>query len=176
MSKILKHLINFNESSRFLEMFEVIEYIKDICIDILDYDIIPEFGTIILLGGDKFGYTNGINDINIKLASIGKQVLCFKLDISRPPSRGHQFLLNKLKDDSKVDVSNTITTVSNYLENMGFIIAGFWYKQFDQQYFRGYRGANYYKVETVKDINRYVLSGEAVEIIIAFKGEPILED
>jgi len=122
--KYLKSFKSLNESNRFLHIKEVLETIEDMCLDIKDEGFKVIFG--IMPSGvnlpDLANFDENLNDLQIKKASLGKELLYVKFDINN----------NKdFRNDEKVLelFINTITSINNYLINEDLDIKSYWTKE-----------------------------------------------
>ena len=81
--KYLKSFSYLNESNRFLNLKEVLNYIEDLSSDFTDDGFETKFG--IMPGAihhpDYPNFDENLDDIQIKMASMGKSVIYFKLDL-----------------------------------------------------------------------------------------------
>ena len=79
----MKYLITYNESNRFLNFKEVLNYVEDLSSDFTDEGFETLFG--IMPGAihhpDYANFDENLDDIQIKMASMGKSVIYFKLDL-----------------------------------------------------------------------------------------------
>jgi hypothetical protein len=116
--KYLKPFDNLNESTKFTHMKEVLDTIEDMCLDIKDEGFETLFG-IMPTGDNVANFDTYYDDIQIKLASLGKRIMYVKFDISKN--------LDKFKDENVLEIFiDTFMRVYNYLLSEDLIVKGFW--------------------------------------------------
>lgn len=119
--KYIKNFSVLNESTKFLQFKDILDTIDDICIDVKDegFDIV--FGTM-PHGVQEKNFDTNLDDIQIKLASLGKETLFVKFDISKN--------LDNFEKESTLNIFiETFISVYNYLISEDIIISGFWSKE-----------------------------------------------
>jgi hypothetical protein len=119
----MKYLIPYNESTKFLNLKDVLETINDMCLDIKDDNFDVNFGVMSYQWSEfmSTGYANfrdtELDDLIIRKASWGKEVIYIKFDISknRENFKNEEYLENFI---------NTIVSVYKYILNEDLIIKG----------------------------------------------------
>lgn len=109
------------ESTRFTHLKEVLDTIEDMCLDIKDEGFETSFG-IMPTGENVANFDTYLDDIQIKLASLGKRVMCVKFDVSKN--------LDKFKDERGLEMFiDNFMRVYNYILGEDLIVKGFWTKE-----------------------------------------------
>jgi len=111
----MKYLIPYNESTKFLNLKDVLETINDMCLDIKDDDFDVNFG---VMSTDYANfYDTKLDDLIIRKTSWGKQVIYIKFDISKNRE--------KFKNEEHLEnFINTIVSVYKYILNEDLVIKG----------------------------------------------------
>jgi uncharacterized protein (UPF0335 family) len=123
-----------DNSNRFTHLKEVLDTIDDMCLDIKDEGFDTSFGIIVTARGIPFplpttlsnlSYANFdeyLDDIQIKLTSLGKRVMYIKFDVIKN--------LDKFKDEKSLIIFiDNIVRVYNYLISEGLKVEGLWSKE-----------------------------------------------
>ena len=176
----MKYLITYNESNRYLNLKEVLNYVEDLSSDFTDEGFETLFG--IMPGAihhpEIANFDENLDDIQIKMASMGKSVIYFKLDLKNIKD---QSFGGKLNNDELDLLITTITSIYNYLIHEDLIISGLWSKHFN--YYQKIRSKtnqfNHFTSldELVKSVRNYNLNSSTYvnDVRIAFTGQPYKE-
>ena len=175
--KYLKSFSALNESNRFLNLKEVLNYIEDLSSDFTDDGFETKFG--IMPGAihhpEIANFDENLDDIQIKMASMGKSVIYFKLDLKNIKDESFG---GKLNNDELDLLITTITSIYKYLIHEGLIISGLWLNHFN--YYQKIRSeTNRFKHftsldELVKSVRNYNSNSSTyvTDVRIAFTGQP----
>ena len=176
----MKYLITYNESNRYLNLKEVLNYVEDLSSDFTDEGFETLFG--IMPGAihhpEIANFDENLDDIQIKMASMGKSVIYFKLDSKNIKD---QSFGGKLNNDELDLLITTITSIYNYLIHEDLIISGLWSKHFN--YYQKIRSKtnqfNHFTSldELVKSVRNYNSNSSTyvTDVRIAFTGQPYKE-
>jgi hypothetical protein len=176
----MKYLRTYNESNRFLNLKEVLATINDLSSDFTDEGFETLFG--IMPGAihhpEIANFDENLDDIQIKMASMGKSVIYFKLDLKNIKDQSFH---GKLNNDELDLLISTITSIYKYLIHEELIITGLWSKNFN--YYQKRRSElNQFKHftsldELVKSIRNYNSNSSTYveDVRIAFTGQPYKE-
>jgi hypothetical protein len=196
--KYLKSFVGLiKESNRFLNFKEVLDTIEDLSLDFTD-----EGGEVIfgIMPSQDIHYANfdqNLNDIDIKMASMGKRSVYVKFDIQNiKKSSG----IGKLSEESLEIVIDTITSVHNYLVGEGMVVQNFWTKEIVARRRSDYGKNEFFSYKTIDellnsvDVIRAEKLGQLVsqagirmkaddisfrsllDVRIVFTGQPLLEE
>jgi hypothetical protein len=196
--KYLKSFVGLiKESNRFLHFREVLDTIEDLSLDFTD-----EGGEVIfgIMPSQDIHYANfdqNLNDIDIKMASMGKRSVYVKFDIQNiKKSSG----IGKLSEESLEIVIDTITSVHNYLVGEGMVVQNFWTKEIVARRRTDYGKNEFFSYNTIDELLNSVdviraeklgqLVGQAgikmktddisfrslLDVRIVFTGQPLLEE
>ena len=172
--KYLKSFSALNESNRFLNLKEVLNYIEDLSSDFTDDGFETKFG--IMPGAihhpKMANFDENLDDIQIKMASMGKSVIYFKLDLKNIKD---QSFGGKLNNDELDLLITTITSIYKYLIHEELIITGLWSKLFSRG--RGpHSQFNWFATldELIKQVIDYNSNTNIYveDVRIAFTGQP----
>jgi hypothetical protein len=177
--KYLKSFSYLNESNRFLNLKEVLNYIEDLSSDFTDDGFETKFG--IMPGAIHHpkiaNFDENLDDIQIKMASMGKSVIYFKLDLKNIKDQNFG---GKLNNDELDLLISTITSIYKYLIHEELIISGLWLKHFN--YYQKSSKPNQFNHftsldELVKSVRNYNLNSSTyvTDVRIAFTGQPYKE-
>jgi hypothetical protein len=178
--KYLKSFSSLKESNRFLNLKEVLNYIEDLSSVFRIEGFETLFG--IMPGAihhpEMANFDENLDDIQIKMASMGKSVIYFKLDLKNIKD---QSFGGKLNNDELDLLITTITSIYKYLIHEDLIISGLWSKNFN--YYQKRRSElNQFKHfnsldELVKSIRNYNSNSSTYveDVRIAFTGQPYKE-
>jgi hypothetical protein len=176
----MKYLRTYNESNRFLNLKEVLATINDLSSDFTDEGFETLFG--IMPGAihhpEIANFDENLDDIQIKMASMGKSVIYFKLDLKNIKDQSFH---GKLNNDELDLLISTITSIYKYLIHEELIITGLWSKNFN--YYQKRRSElNQFKHftsldELVKSVRNYNSNPNTYveDVRIAFTGQPYKE-
>ena len=155
----MKYLRTYNESNRYLNLKEVLNYVEDLSSDFTDEGFETLFG--IMPGAihhpKMVNFDENLDDIQIKMASMGKSVIYFKLDLKNIKD---QSFGGKLNNDELDLLITTITSIYKYLIHEELIITGLWSKLFS----RG-RG-------THSQFNWFATLDELIKHVIDYNSKP----
>ena len=178
--KYLKSFSSLNEENRFLNLKEVLKYIEDLSSVFRIEGFETLFG--IMPGAihhpEIANFDENLDDIQIKMASMGKSVIYFKLDLKNIKD---QSFGGKLNNDELDLLITTITSIYNYLIHEDLIISGLWSKHFN--YYQKIRSKtnqfNHFTSldELVKSVRNYNSNSSTyvTDVRIAFTGQPYKE-
>ena len=177
--KYIKSFSALNESNRFLNLKEVLNYIEDLSSDFNDDEFETKFGIMpnAIHHPEIANFDENLDDIQIKMASMGKSVIYFKLDLKNIKD---QTFGGKLNNDELDLLISTITSIYKYLIHEGLIISGLWTKAFRRRV-RGLKSIqfeNFTKLdELIKHITDYNSEPDIYveDVRIAFTGHPYKE-
>jgi len=175
----MKYLITYNESNRFLNFKEVLNYVEDLSSDFTDEGFETSFG--IMPGAihhpEIVNFDENLDDIQIKMASMGKSVIYFKLDLKNIKD---QTFGGKLNNDELDLLITTITSIYKYLIHEGLIISGLWTKAFNQS--NGFKTNFVFNwLTTLDELIKQVINYNSnprtyvEDVRIAFTGQPYKE-
>ena len=176
----MKYLRTYNESNRYLNLKEVLATINDLSSDFTDEGFETLFG--IMPGAihhpKMVNFDENLDDIQIKMASMGKSVIYFKLDSKNIKDESFG---GKLNNDELDLLITTITSIYKYLIHEGLIISGLWLNHFN--YYQKIRSeTNRFKHftsldELVKSVRNYNSNSSTyvTDVRIAFTGQPYKE-
>ena len=176
----MKYLRTYNESNRYLNLKEVLATINDLSSDFTDEGFETLFG--IMPGAihhpEIANFDENLDDIQIKMASMGKSVIYFKLDSKNIKDESFG---GKLNNDELDLLITTITSIYKYLIHEELIISGLWLKHFN--YYQKIRSKtnqfNHFTSldELVKSVRNYNSNSSTYveDVRIAFTGHPYKE-
>jgi hypothetical protein len=175
--KYLKSFSALNESNRFLNLKEVLNYIEDLSSDFTDDGFETLFG--IMPGAihhpEIENFDENLDDIQIKMASMGKSVIYFKLDLKNIKDQSFDGRLNNDELDLLI---STITSIYKYLIHEDLIISGLWTKNFVP---RGLKRIQFNHFTSLDELIKQVIdynsnsSTYVNDVRIAFTGHPYKE-
>ena len=152
--KFIKSYNELNESSRFSHLKEVLDTIDDLTLDFKDVGGKVTFGKKSFTSEYQALFNEYLDDISIKMVSIGRQSVFVKLDV-----QDIQKLPNgELNDESLELLIEMLKSIYNYLVNEDLIVRGFWTKQVVTN--RSHRGSPYYSSSAQSQYRREILFGE----------------
>lgn len=126
----MKYIKNFkflNESTIFLHFKEVLNTIEDLSLAFKDEGGEVIFGIMSNMHMSNLGvHDQNLDDISIKMSSIGKRSVYVKLDIQEIKKYSG---IGKMSEDSLEILINTIYSINNYLINEDLIIKNFCTKE-----------------------------------------------
>jgi len=164
--KYLKSFSTLNESNRFLNLKEILNYLEDLSSDFTDDGFETKFG--IMPGAihhpKMANFDENLDDIQIKMASMGKSVIYFKLDLKNIKD---QSFSGKLNSDELDLLISTITSIYKYLVHEELIISGLWAKGFG----RG-RGLPHNPPSKTIQFNWFTTLDELIKHIIDYNSNP----
>ena len=172
--KYLKSFSSLNEANRFLNLKEVLNYIEDLSSVFRIEGFETLFG--IMPGAihhpEIANFDENLDDIQIKMASMGKSVIYFKLDLKNIKD---QSFGGKLNNDELDLLITTITSIYKYLIHEELIITGLWSKLFSRG--RGpHSQFNWFATldELIKQVIDYNSNTNTYveDVRIAFTGQP----
>ena len=157
----MKYLITYNESNRYLNFKEVLNYVEDLSSDFTDEGFETLFGIMrgAINNPEMAIFDENLNDIQIKMASMGKSVIYFKLDLKNIKD---QSFGGKLNSDELDLIISTITSIYKYLIHEDLIISGLWTKAFNQ--------SNGFKTNFI--FNHFTTLDELIKHIIDYNSNP----
>ena len=122
----MKYLKSFGglikESNRFLHFKEVLDTIEDLSLDFTDDGGETIFGNMPSVGAN---FDENLDDIFIKMASLGKKSVYVKFDIQNIKKSSD----GRLSEESLELLIDTINSVYNYLLGEGMVVQNFWTKE-----------------------------------------------
>jgi len=196
--KYLKSFVGLiKESNRFLNFKEVLDTIEDLSLDFTDEGGEVIFGNMPTADIHYANFDENLDDISIKMASIGKKSVYVKFDIQNiKKSSG----IGKLSEESLEIVIDTITSVHNYLVGEGMVVRNFWTKEIVARRRSDYGKNEFFSYNTIDDLLNSVdviraeklgqLVSQAgikmktddisfrslLDVRIVFTGQPLLEE
>ena len=195
--KYLKSFSALNESNRFLNLKEVLNYIEDLSLDFTDDGGEVIFGNMPTADIHYANFDENLDDISIKMASIGKKSIYVKFDIQNiKKSSG----IGKLSEESLKILIDTITSVHNYLVGEDMVIRNFWTKEIVARRRTDYGKNEFFSYKTIDELinsidyvrseklNQMVSSAgirmkaddisfrSLLDVRIVFTGQPLLEE
>jgi hypothetical protein len=195
--KYLKSFSALNESNRFLNLKEVLNYIEDLSLDFTDEGGEVIFGNMPTADIHYANFDENLDDISIKMASIGKKSVYVKFDIQNiKKSSG----IGKLSEESLKILIDTITSVHNYLVGEDMVIRNFWTKEIVARRRTDYGKNEFFSYKTIDELinsidyvrseklNQMVSSAgirmkaddisfrSLLDVRIVFTGQPLLEE
>jgi hypothetical protein len=197
----MKYLKSFGglikESNRFLNFKEVLDTIEDLSLDFTDEGGEVIFGNMPTADIHYANFDHNLNDISIKMASMGKRSVYVKFDIQNiKKSSG----IGKLSEESLEILIDTITSVHNYLLGEGMVVRNFWTKEIVARRRTDYGKNEFFSYKTIDellnsvDVVRAEKLGQLVsqagikmkrddisfrsllDVRIVFTGQPLLEE
>jgi hypothetical protein len=197
----MKYLKSFGglikESNRFLNFKEVLDTIEDLSLDFTDEGGEVIFGNMPTADIHYANFDENLDDISIKMASIGKKSIYVKFDIQNiKKSSG----IGKLSEESLEIVIDTITSVHNYLVGEGMVVQNFWTKEIVARRRTDYGKNEFFSYKTIDELlnsvdvvraeklNQMVSQAgikmkrddisfrSLLDVRIVFTGQPLLEE
>jgi hypothetical protein len=165
---MIKKFNNFLNESRFLNIKEILSYIEDMCLDLKDEGFIISFGITNAIYNPTFpNFWSNLDDIQIKMISLGKEVGYVKIDFIK--------LFSRLKESQKILIIDSIKSISKYLESENIIVHNYCYQLISGKII-GYNNINdlFSKFNDLKNPN--LLRDEIIDIRISFTGQPLCKD
>jgi len=125
----MKYLKSFggliNESNRLSHFKEVLETIEDLSLDFRDEGGQVVFGIMPTADIHYANFDQNLNDIDIKMASMGKRSIYVKFDVESIKKASYGEL-----DENRLELLiDTITSVHNYLLKEDIVVQKFWTKE-----------------------------------------------
>jgi len=177
----MKYLQSFFESSRFSHLVEVIKSVEDLSVFLKDEGF--EIGFGIMPGFTSPNYANfehSMNDIQIKMVSLGKMVAYFGIDFVTNKSN-ISYQDNGLNEIQKDLICDTILSIVDLFEREDITIINFWYKSYELKppsmpgWPNGIRTANFSHTD-LSGLQVAIRNGSAYDIRIAFTGQKLLDE
>lgn len=196
----MKYLKSFGglikESNRFLHFKEVLDTIEDLSLDFTDDGGETIFGNMPSVDIMYANFDENLDDIFIKMASLGKKSVYVKFDIQNiKKSSG-----GKLSEESLELLIDTINSVYNYLLGEGMVVQNFWTKELVARKRSDYGKNEFFSYKTIDELINSIdfvrtekldqmVSGVGIkmkkddiifrsllDVRIVFSGQPILEE
>jgi len=125
----MKYLKSFggliNESNRLSHFKEVLETIEDLSLDFRDEGGQVVFGIMPTADIHYANFDQNLNDIDIKMVSMGKRSIYVKFDVESIKKASYGEL-----DENRLELLiDTITSVHNYLVGEDIVVRKFWTKE-----------------------------------------------
>ena len=162
----MKYLITYNESNRYLNLKEVLNYVEDLSLDFTDEGFETLFG--IMPGAihhpEIANFDENLDDIQIKMASMGKSVIYFKLDSKNIKDESFG---GKLNNDELDLLITTITSIYKYLIHEELIITGLWSKVFSKG-----RGLPHNPPSKTSQFNWFDKLDEIIKHVVDYNSNP----
>lgn len=162
------------ESNRFQEFKEILSNLEDLCLDFKDEGFEIIFGIMsqhTIHSPDHASFDENLDDIQIKMSSIGKMITYIKLDLKNLKD---QTFSGKLNDEELQILISTITSIYSYLKSEGLVITGLWSKTIIGR--KRYEFIRFSELsEIINHIKNCNLSLEdyIIDVRIAFMGQSI---
>jgi hypothetical protein len=173
--KLYNELIN--ESSRFSHLKEVLDTIDDLTLDFKDVGGKVTFGRKSMTTEYQATFDEYLDDISIKMTSMGKNLIFLKFDIKEIKKLPN----GKLSDESLELLIETLKSVCNYLVNEDLIVRGFWTKQLVANK-NDYGKNTFFRFESIDQLIDDILGKNQIfvkyllDTRIVFSGQSILEE
>lgn len=179
----MKYLGTYNESNRFLNLKEVLNYTKELSSDFTDEGFETIFG-IMPHALSVPGYANfdeNLDDIQIKKASLGRVVIYLKFDLKNIKD---QDFSGKLNNSELNLLLRDYTSIYKYLESERMVIYGLWTKTFrlTGRNSPGLRSITFEKFDTLEDLSNNIIDTNSSEhsfvqdVRISFTAERLLDE
>ena len=176
--KYLKSFRALNESNRFLHMREVLDTLEELSFDFTDDGFETSFGIMSsqTLHDPDFGsFDENLDDIQIKMSSIGRSIIYFKLNLRNMKDQ----FSGKLNDEEIKVLTSTIKSIDEFLKSEEMVISGFWVKYILKRTKYEFKRFNntedllrfIYECNDVNNLNNYV-----VDVRVSFMGQPLLDE
>jgi len=176
--KYLKSFRALNESNRFLHMREVLDTLEELSFDFTDDGFETSFGIMSsqTLHNPDFGsFDENLDDIQIKMSSIGRSIIYFKLNLRNMKDQ----FSGKLNDEEIQVLTSTIKSIDEFLKSEEMVISGFWAKYILKRTKYEFKRFNnkedllrfIYECNDVNNLNNYV-----VDVRFSFMGQPLLDE
>jgi len=176
--KYLKSFGALNESNRFLHMKEVLDTLEDLSFDFTDEGFETNFGIMssqTLHDPDFASFDENLYDIQIKMSSIGKSIIYFKLNLKNMKDQ----FSGKLNEEEIQILTSTIKSIDEFLKSEEMVISGFWVKYILKRTKYEFKRFNnledllrfIYECNDINNLNNYF-----VDVRISFMGQPILDE
>ncbi len=176
--KYLKSFRALNESNRFLHMKEVLDTLEELSFDFTDDGFETSFGIMSsqTLHNPDFGsFDENLDDIQIKMSSIGRSIIYFKLNLRNMKDQ----MSGKLNDEEIQILTSTIKSIDEFLKSEEMVISGFWVKYILKRTKYEFKRFNntedllrfIYECNDVNNLNNYV-----VDVRVSFMGQPLLDE
>ncbi len=176
--KYLKSFRALNESNRFLHMREVLDTLEELSFDFTDDGFETSFGIMSsqTLHDPNFGsFDENLDDIQIKMSSIGRSIIYFKLNLRNMKDQ----FSGKLNDEEIQVLTSTIKSIDEFLKSEEMVISGFWVKYILKRTKYEFKRFNntedllrfIYECNDVNNLNNYV-----VDVRFSFMGQPLLDE
>jgi hypothetical protein len=166
-----------NESSRFSHLKEVLDTIDDLTLDFKDVGGKVTFGRKSMTTEYQATFDEYLDDISIKMTSMGKNLIFLKFDIKEIKKLPN----GKLSDESLELLIETLKSVCNYLVNEDLIVRGFWTKQLVANK-NDYGKNTFFRFESIDQLIDDILGKNQIfvkyllDTRIVFSGQSILEE
>lgn len=176
--KYLKSFAALNESNRFLHMKEVLDTLEELSFDFTDDGFETSFGIMssqTLHNPDFASFDENLDDIQIKMSSIGRTIIYFKLNLRNMKDQ----FSGKLNDEEIQVLTSTIKSIDEFLKSEEIVISGFWVKYILKRTKYEFKRFNntedllrfIYECNDVNNLNNYV-----VDVRVSFMGQPLLDE
>lgn len=196
----MKYLKSFGglvkESNRFSHFKEVLDTIEDLSLDFRDEGGQVVFGLMPTADIHYANFDQNLNDIDIKMASMGKRSIYVKFDVESIKKSSYSS-----PDEKTLDLLiDTITSVHNYLLGEDIVVQKFWTKEIVARRSSDYGKNEFFSYNTIDELLNSVdvvraeklgqLVGQAgikmkrddisfrslLDVRIVFTGQPLLEE
>ena len=196
----MKYLKSFGglikESNRFLHFKEVLDTIEDLSLDFKDDGGETIFGNMPSVDIMYANFDENLDDIFIKMASLGKKSVYVKFDIQNiKKSSG-----GKLSEESLELLIDTINSIYNYLLGEGMVVQNFWTKELVARKRSDYGKNEFFSYKTIDELINSIdfvrtekldqmvsstgikmkkddiIFRSLLDVRIVFSGQPILEE
>ena len=194
--KYLKSFSALNESNRFSDFKEVLDTIEDLSLDFTDEGGQVVFGIMPSADIHYANFDENLNDIDIKMASMGKLSVYVKFDIESIKKSSYGSL-----DEKTLELLiDTIISVHNYLMGEDIVVGKFWTKEIVARRSSDYGKNEFFSYNTIDELLNTVdfvraeklsqMVGQAgikmkrddisfrslLDVRIVFTGQPLLEE
>ncbi len=148
----MKYLKSFGglvkESNRFLHFKEVLDTIKDLSLDFTDDGGEVIFGNMPTAGVHYANFDQNLDDISIKMSSMGKKSVYVKFDIIQNIKKSYGEL-----DENRLELLiDTIISVHNYLLKEDMVVQKFWTKEIVARRSSDYGKNEFFSYDTIDEL------------------------
>lgn len=196
----MKYLKSFGglikESNRFLHFKEVLDTIEDLSLDFTDDGGETIFGHMPSVDIMYANFDENLDDIFIKMSSLGKKSVYVKFDIQNIKKSSD----GRLSEESLELLIDTINSVYNYLLGEGMVVKNFWTKELVARKRSDYGKNEFFSYKTIDELINSIdfvrtekldqmvsstgikmkkddiIFRSLLDVRIVFSGHPILEE
>ena len=174
----MKYLKSFGglikESNRFLHFKEVLDTIEDLSLDFTDDGGETIFGNMPSVDIMYANFDENLDDIFIKMASLGKKSVYVKFDIQNIKKSLVKF--NQLSEESLELLIDTINSVYNYLLGEGMVVKNFWTKELVARKRSDYGKNEFFSYKTIDELINSIDNTPRLKEFYSSKSDEIKKD